>query len=146
MLTITIPLPYHTIPYHMGLSHYPSHGHGLELWPCLGLAKYQRRTANGHSSRHGPRYRYPWVRVGRACGPRKACLGGARDAKVMLTMTTPMLIASSSEYRYDPRGFQWVGGSAPHINITRKMKSSNDGEALAPGNSGEPRPKAGLGH
>ena len=67
MLTITI----------MGLSHYPRHGHGLELWPCLGLAqgKIQRPTANGHRPRHSPRYRYPWVRVGRACGPRTACLG-----------------------------------------------------------------------
>ena len=40
---LTIPLPYH-----MGLSHYPSHGHGLELWPCLGLAegKIHKPTAS----------------------------------------------------------------------------------------------------
>ena len=58
MLTITITI---TI---MGLSHYPRHGHGLELWPCLGLAqgKIQRPTANGHSPRHGPRYgSFPFV-------------------------------------------------------------------------------------
>ena len=55
----------------------------LKLWPCLGLAqgKIQRPTANGHSPRHGPRYRYPWVRVAGACGLRTACLGGAEGRK-----------------------------------------------------------------
>ena len=59
MLTITI----------MGLSHYPRHGHGLELWPCLGLAqgKIQRPTANGHMlwpQAMAQDIKYPWVRVG----------------------------------------------------------------------------------
>ena len=36
-------------------------------------------------------------------------------------------IASSSEYPYDPRGFQWVGGSALHINNAKCGKIERDG-------------------
>ena len=73
MLTITIPLPYH---YHtiMGLSHYPSHGHGrrlaIGLGPSHGPWPRAWLKANGHKlGAMAQDIRYPGVRVGEACGP-----------------------------------------------------------------------------
>ena len=52
---------YHTIPYHtiMGLSHYPSRDHGLELWPCMGRQwhkpnLYGITPATAMASSYGP--------------------------------------------------------------------------------------------
>ena len=119
-------LTYH---YHMGLRH---NGHWAMPWPSLPgpqvwASAKAMAMALGFRPLPGPQamaqdIRYPGVRVGEACGPQTARLAGLRDAKSMLTITItimglPAKTTSSSEYRYDPRGFQWVGGSAPHINL-----------------------------
>ena len=70
----------------------PSHGHGLGL-EAIALGPWPRAwlKANGHKlGTKAQDIRYPGVRVGEACGPGVAVLGGLRDAKVMLTITIPL--------------------------------------------------------
>ena len=71
MLTITIPLPL-PLPYGIKplcLGH--GHGHGLGLGHgTRQISKGQGQQANGHKLvAMAQDIRYPWLRVGEACGP-----------------------------------------------------------------------------
>ena len=87
MLTITIPLPYH---YHYGIKPLP------QPWPWPRAMALPRRQCLGHGTskiskgegQHASAQtmaqdiRYPWVRVGEACGPQLGLYPGVEGRKI----------------------------------------------------------------